>query len=82
MSSFQSGLRVGSDGPLRFKKSINFNAAKNGPQFSHTTQSPSRRLASLKLFPSAAGNVRPPRRQQERNKLKQLAAPPQTDLFG
>lgn len=28
------------------------------------------------------GNVRPPRRQQERDKLKQLAPPPQMDLFG
>jgi DNA mismatch repair protein MutS len=28
------------------------------------------------------GNVRQPRRQQERNKLKQLAPPPQMDLFG
>jgi len=28
------------------------------------------------------GNVRQPRRQQERDKLKQLAAPPQMDLFG
>jgi len=28
------------------------------------------------------GNVRQPRRQQERDKLKQLAPPPQMDLFG
>jgi len=28
------------------------------------------------------GNVRPPRRQQDRDKLKQLAPPPQMDLFG
>ena len=28
------------------------------------------------------GNVRQPRRQQERDKLKQLAPPPQLDLFG
>jgi DNA mismatch repair protein MutS len=28
------------------------------------------------------GNVRQPRRQQDRNKLKQLAPPPQMDLFG
>ncbi len=28
------------------------------------------------------GNVRPPRRQQERDKLKQLVPPPQMDLFG
>jgi len=28
------------------------------------------------------GNVRPPRRQQDRDRLKQLAPPPQMDLFG
>ena len=28
------------------------------------------------------GNVRQPRRQQDREKLKQLAPPPQMDLFG
>jgi DNA mismatch repair protein MutS len=28
------------------------------------------------------GNVRPPRRQHDRDKLKQLAPPPQMDLFG
>ena len=28
------------------------------------------------------GNVRQPHRQQERDKLKQLAPPPQMDLFG
>ena len=39
-----------------------------------------RNLEDSELTPE--GNVRPPRKQQDRDKLKKLAPPPQMDLFG